>query len=291
MNSNDRIPPEIAVVIRTRNSGQTLQSCLDSLYGQEGVKLDVVIVDSGSEDYTLEIAEEYSCRIIRYPRAEEFNYSRAINIGIKETEAEFVVVLSSHCSFSQNNALALMYYYMKNHPLAAGTSLNVSRELISGQVDIDTVKWSVINRMRYQGFGLTNSISMIRRELWEQYPFNESLPRCEDQDWAYHFIFSQNQYTLSLVNVMVNSRNPYDSIQKNVYDRIFISRHYYPHWRTIRGILGFVKKSIKCLIQKRKYGLAKLYWLTALGLLGDRISQKEIPGGTLNHTTKAPALY
>lgn len=31
---------------------------------------------------------------------------------------------------------------------------------------------------------MTNTNALIRKGLWEQYPFDEKLPECEDYDWA-----------------------------------------------------------------------------------------------------------
>ena len=57
----------IGVVIRTLNESELIGRCLETLRGQQGgFELDVLVVDSGSTDSTLEIARERGARILEF---------------------------------------------------------------------------------------------------------------------------------------------------------------------------------------------------------------------------------
>ncbi len=55
-------PPELSVIIPSRNEGRTLPVLLDGLASQEGVSLEVLVADGGSEDGTLRAGEPFAAR-------------------------------------------------------------------------------------------------------------------------------------------------------------------------------------------------------------------------------------
>jgi glycosyltransferase involved in cell wall biosynthesis len=57
--------------------------------------VDVILVDSGSTDSTVVIAESYGTRIVKI-RPEEFTFGRSLNYGVKEAKRELVVIASAH---------------------------------------------------------------------------------------------------------------------------------------------------------------------------------------------------
>lgn len=55
--SGGSAPPEVSVIVPARNEEACLGRCLESLVSQEGVTLEVLVVDDGSTDRTREIAQ------------------------------------------------------------------------------------------------------------------------------------------------------------------------------------------------------------------------------------------
>lgn len=84
--------PEISVAVPTLNSAATLDWTLCALRSQRGVTLDVVVVDSGSEDETLEICRRWAVHTIYVPPG---NMYRAINAGLRQMSTEWVSYLNS----------------------------------------------------------------------------------------------------------------------------------------------------------------------------------------------------
>lgn len=70
---------DITVLILTKNEEVNLKKCLDSL---EGFAKRVVIVDSGSEDNTVEIAENYGADVFYNPWT---NYAKQFTWGLENT--------------------------------------------------------------------------------------------------------------------------------------------------------------------------------------------------------------
>ena len=86
----------IGVVIRTLDESALIGRCLDTLRAQNGCfHLDMVVVDSGSRDGTVEIARSHGARVLELSPA-EFDYSKALNLGIEHVRGELIVSLSAH---------------------------------------------------------------------------------------------------------------------------------------------------------------------------------------------------
>ena len=74
--------PALTVLIRAKNEAAYISQALSQLFAQEYPHtFRVILIDSGSEDATLEIASQYPVEIIRIP-PEDFSYSSALNLGV-----------------------------------------------------------------------------------------------------------------------------------------------------------------------------------------------------------------
>jgi GT2 family glycosyltransferase len=177
----------IGVVIRTLDEAELIGRCLEALSGQRGGhELDVLVVDSGSTDATVEIAEAHGARVIHIA-PEDFDYSKALNLGIEEVRGDFVVLLSAHAIPLDDEWLERMTAPFSD-PEVAGVA--------SGQVAWPGAPWWEVARL-HGTFGaerrvytagdteamlFSNAASCIRRSVWRDMPF--TLRAAEDLDWA-----------------------------------------------------------------------------------------------------------
>jgi glycosyltransferase involved in cell wall biosynthesis len=86
--------PEVTVVTPTLNGADYLQQCIDSVAAQAsaGVRVEHLIVDDGSVDGTLEIADRNGCRVIDGRRSGLYD---AMNVGTEAARSSIVSVLGS----------------------------------------------------------------------------------------------------------------------------------------------------------------------------------------------------
>ncbi|MFB3154759.1 MAG: glycosyltransferase family 2 protein, partial [Candidatus Acidiferrales bacterium] len=102
----------VAVTIVTYNSAAHIERCLESLFAQEGVELDLVVVDNASQDATLQVLERYSDRIALIRNPDNRGFAPAQNQAIRQTRNPWVlclnpdVVLEPGCVRSMLNAVA-----------------------------------------------------------------------------------------------------------------------------------------------------------------------------------------
>ena len=84
-----------SVLIRTKNEERGIGATLDAVFSQGLPPHEVLIIDSGSRDQTLEIASRYPVKILTMsPKG--WSYSRALNVAAREATGDFVVSLSAH---------------------------------------------------------------------------------------------------------------------------------------------------------------------------------------------------
>lgn len=80
----------ISLCMIVRNEAETLDRCLGSV---RGVVDEIVIVDTGSVDDTVAIAESYGARVIRHPWNDDFAEAR--NVGLAAATSGWVLVLDA----------------------------------------------------------------------------------------------------------------------------------------------------------------------------------------------------
>ena len=89
---------DISIIIRTLNEARFLPELLQAIKSQElaGWESEVVVVDSGSSDATLDIANSFGCRIVTIAKS-EFTFGRSLNMGCDAGAGRFLVFVSGHC--------------------------------------------------------------------------------------------------------------------------------------------------------------------------------------------------
>jgi len=101
------VPPAapVAVVIPSWNSRSLLPGCLDSLSGQ-GVELEILVVDNGSEDGSVEYLRERD--VAHLALQHNTGFAVAVNLGVAKTAAPTVLVLNADAHLEPGCAAALL---------------------------------------------------------------------------------------------------------------------------------------------------------------------------------------
>lgn len=99
------------MVVLTRNEEGNVADALDSLLGQGGVSLEVIVVDSASRDRTLDVARAYEARdarvrVIASPR--DFPIGEARNVGLAAARGRVVAQMSADAMAAPGWAAAMV---------------------------------------------------------------------------------------------------------------------------------------------------------------------------------------
>ncbi|HEY5982473.1 MAG TPA: glycosyltransferase family A protein [Anaerolineales bacterium] len=173
-----------SIVIRAYNEAQHLGRLLEGIAQQTVADVELILVDSGSTDATVQIAEQGKAHVVRIP-AQEFSFGRSLNMGLAAATRELVVIASAHVRpmypdwleyllrpFEENN-VALVYGKQRGTESSRFSEHQIFRQWFP-EVDIPEQTTPFCN----------NANAAIRRSLWEQHAYDEALTGLEDVAWA-----------------------------------------------------------------------------------------------------------
>jgi glycosyltransferase involved in cell wall biosynthesis len=181
---------ETSIVIPTKNGAGDIGACLEAVYSQKDVgRVEVLVIDSGSTDNTVEIARRYPVRLERIA-PETFHHARTRNFAASITAGTFLVFLSQDAIPASDTWLAAMLSNFKDPAVGAvyGRQLpkaesGLERRLAFAALYHDTR----ILKMPMDGVGLgykyyhfSNANSAIRRKVWDALRFPEEFKVFED---------------------------------------------------------------------------------------------------------------
>ena len=173
-----------SIIIRAYNEEKHIRRLLEGIRHQTLKDVETILVDSGSTDSTVEIAESYGAHIVRIP-AEEFTFGRSLNYGIREATSEFIVIASAHVYPVYPDWLAALL-----HPLFDGQvalSYGKQRAPRSAKFSEKQIfhQWYPEQNKLHQATAFCNNANAaIRRSLWRRNPYDETLTGLEDLAWA-----------------------------------------------------------------------------------------------------------
>lgn len=179
---------QISVVIRTFNEEQHVGLLLDTLKSQdcEQNHLELIVIDSGSVDKTVEIVKHHKVDLFETSR-EEFTYSRALNLGVANSKGDYVIILSAHAIPTDTSWLKGMISHFQDDRVAGVYSRQRpwpdapwDEKL---RLDKTFPSQSCIFTADCDNMHFSNAASCIRRTVWEKHPFVE-MPAAEDREWA-----------------------------------------------------------------------------------------------------------
>jgi glycosyltransferase involved in cell wall biosynthesis len=95
---------EVSVIIPTYNRSRTIRAAVDSVLAQIGPRLEIIVVDDGSSDGTYEVLRDYLEEgFITYFKQENKGPAAARNLGIKNSNGEFVCFLDADDTLQMNS--------------------------------------------------------------------------------------------------------------------------------------------------------------------------------------------
>ncbi|MFI3327562.1 MAG: glycosyltransferase [Rikenellaceae bacterium] len=107
--------PKVSVVIPVYNTEAYLRECLDSIIGQSLREIEVICVNDGSTDSSLEILEQYAANDSRVIVIDKHNEGAGAsrNIGLERAQGYGVIFFDSD-DLLESNTLELMYNELIN---------------------------------------------------------------------------------------------------------------------------------------------------------------------------------
>ena len=205
-----------SIVIRTYNEASHIGRLLEGILQQTVKDIEIILVDSGSTDNTLDAAGKYPVKILQIP-PDDFTFGRSLNTGISMASADLIVIASGHVYPVYPDWLThlLAPFAAPEVALTFGKQRgNSSTKFAERQVFSRWYPEDSINRQDHPF--CNNANAAIRRRLWELHPYDEGLSGLEDIAWAKWALEQDHtiSYTAKAEVIHVHDESP-----QGVYNR------------------------------------------------------------------------
>lgn len=174
-----------SIIIRAFNEEKHIGKLIRGIKQQKlFVEVEIILVDSGSTDKTVAIAEKEGAKVVHI-LPEEFSFGYALNIGIQKAEGEILLFASAHVFPVYTNWIEKMIEPFEDEKIALvyGRQIGNHKSKFSEQRLFN--KWfpAVSNYNQLHPFS-NNANAAIRKSLWKEQSYDESLTGLEDLDWG-----------------------------------------------------------------------------------------------------------
>jgi rhamnosyltransferase len=195
--------PEVSIVIPTFNAGPDFKTLLDEIYAQEGdFEREIIVVDSGSTDGTVELAQRYGAIVHKIPKT-EFNHGATRNLGISLARGKYVALTVQDAVPVDERWLAAMVENLERDEQVAGVysrqiarkdATLLTRALVNSlalaslerreQFVGDSKRYSKMPPRKRRRLATFDDVSScLRRTVWEEMPY-EKTNFGEDLRWG-----------------------------------------------------------------------------------------------------------
>jgi GT2 family glycosyltransferase len=267
------MPPEISVIIPNWNGRTYLEKCLGSLRNQGFSDFEVVVVDNGSTDGSVEFLHRHfpETKIILF--GENKGFSKAVNEGIKQAKGDYVLLLNNDVEVDPG-LLGHLYQAITHSQEADFLACRMmdfhQRELIDGAGDGFPRKgkaFRIGHGMKFgppfdqsrRAFGACAGAGFYKKELFEEVGlFDEDFfAYHEDVDWnfranlmgyrsfyipeavVYHIGSGTTGGRYNELTVFHNARNMIYVIMKNLPTALLFKYLPWVIWGQIESFLRF----------------------------------------------------
>lgn len=172
---------KVSIIVPVYNTEQYLKRCIDSILSQTFKDFELILINDGSTDKSLEIMQEYKKKDSRIKILSQPNQGPAItrNIGINKAKSEYLMFIDSD-DYIDNNYIEAYYNNIYNEDLdvviggykrIVGEKVEFTLKLKQGEFSKYIVTGPVCRIIRKQ-FLLDNNIQFLNTNSSEDVYFN-----------------------------------------------------------------------------------------------------------------------
>jgi len=173
----------ITIIMRTKNSAWVVGQALSALFSQTRRDFELLVVDSGSTDATLDIVGRYPCRLLRI-EAREYFPGVVLNMAIREAKGSLIVFQNSDTVPLVPTALDQLVAPIEHGSADATFARQLPRPEAHTWVrrDYDVAFPATGDAPPWMAYSLP--FAALTRAAWERHPFYEEAWGSEDTEWG-----------------------------------------------------------------------------------------------------------
>lgn len=249
------MPLLLSVVIALYNTENEIQTCLESIFRNEGDFFEVIIVDDCSTDNSLALAQQFPCRF--FSTDKNSGPAKARNIGVAEAKAEIILFLDSDTKVKEDSLNLFCEAFQKYPDISAVIALPECESLRQGRA-------SDYNALR-------NNYSLVSSPERSDY-FTTQMGAIRKQSFLQAGGFNEKFTSADIEDMELGLRLPPDSIL--IHKGIVIGHHFPPflsilqkYFRRAALLTELLKENNKlCKTHANSAGMFSV-WMALLSLL------------------------
>lgn len=271
-------PMRISVIVPTLNAGAHIETLLQRLSVQDLRPLEIIVIDSTSDDNTVEIAKRSGAKTIVIPR-HTFNHGKARNMAATEAQGDHLVFMTQDALPAGNTLLSLLTAPLLKADIAAAYGRHIPRpdasplEIFARRFnypDLPVTKgFNDIARYGIKTFFFSDVCSAIGKEAFLKCGmFPENVRANEDMLMAAKLIVKGYRVAYVPAAMVVHSHNyslfrqfkRYYNIGSSLKNNKWVLNYVHAEGEGVR----FMKDQLRFVLNGRLYSLIPYIFLEAM---------------------------
>lgn len=175
----------VSIILRSYNEGWALKDALPAIRAQGYRDWELIVIDSGSTDGSVDLIRAAQPRHFIQIEAREYNPAKVMNCGMELAESEFGIFLNADATPQGSNWLSPLVQALQDERVAAVYGRQIPRPDCRAVYAYDyercfgpereSAKWDHFFSMVSSG---------IRKDVWRRRGFLESMQYSEDDEYT-----------------------------------------------------------------------------------------------------------
>jgi glycosyltransferase involved in cell wall biosynthesis len=94
--------PKVSIIVPSYNEEKNISRCIETLMQQNYQPLEIIVIDDGSKDQTLEYISKFKNQNIKVLTQKHLGPAKARNLGVKHASGDILIFADSDMSFDKN---------------------------------------------------------------------------------------------------------------------------------------------------------------------------------------------
>ena len=177
--------PEVSIVMRSFNEAWALRDTLAMLRKQVGPRWELIVIDSGSTDGSVEMIREFGPAHFVQIASRDYVPGRVMNHGMRLARANKVLFLNADATPANENWLAPLARALEGPTVAAVFGRQVPRPDCRAVFACDYERCFGDNRESAKWDHFFSMVSSgLRKDIWRRRGFLENLQYAEDDEYT-----------------------------------------------------------------------------------------------------------
>jgi rhamnosyltransferase len=177
--------PFVSIIMRSFNEGWALKDTLPALKAQEYKNWELIVIDSGSTDGSVDLICKAQPKHFIQIKPHEYNPSRVMNHGMQLAQSEFGIFLNADATPQGSNWLRPLVQGLQDPQTAAVFGRQIPRPDCQAVFAHDYERCFGDNRESAKWDHFFSMVSSgLRKDIWSKRGFLEKMQYSEDDEYT-----------------------------------------------------------------------------------------------------------